>query len=91
MMLALQLTREMGLSIEQVDAITGPVMGRPKSATYRTADNRFCRKYEERIEDAHGVEIRHGIACRTGKGVWPDQASLSVPADAAGRGAGVNF
>ena len=38
MMLALKLTKEMGLSIEQVDAITGPVMGRPKSATYRTAD-----------------------------------------------------
>jgi 3-hydroxyacyl-CoA dehydrogenase len=38
MMLALKLTREMHLSIEQVDAITGPVMGRPKSATYRTAD-----------------------------------------------------
>jgi 3-hydroxyacyl-CoA dehydrogenase len=38
MMLALKLTDEMRLSVEQVDAITGPVMGRPKSATYRTAD-----------------------------------------------------
>ncbi len=38
MMLALKLTQEMRLSVEQVDAITGPVMGRPKSATYRTAD-----------------------------------------------------
>jgi len=38
MMLALELTEEMRLSVEQVDAITGPVMGRPKSATYRTAD-----------------------------------------------------
>jgi 3-hydroxyacyl-CoA dehydrogenase len=38
MMLALELTQEMRLSVEQVDAITGPVMGRPKSATYRTAD-----------------------------------------------------
>lgn len=38
MMLALELTRKMRLSVEQVDAITGPVMGRPKSATYRTAD-----------------------------------------------------
>ncbi|MGB5173803.1 MAG: 3-hydroxyacyl-CoA dehydrogenase NAD-binding domain-containing protein, partial [Thermoanaerobaculia bacterium] len=38
MMLALKLTEEMRLSVEQVDAITGPVMGRPKSATYRTAD-----------------------------------------------------
>lgn len=38
MMLALKLTQEMRLSVEQVDAITGPVMGRPKSATFRTAD-----------------------------------------------------
>ncbi len=38
MMLALELTREMRLTVEQVDAVTGPVMGRPKSATFRTAD-----------------------------------------------------
>ncbi|MFQ5528581.1 MAG: 3-hydroxyacyl-CoA dehydrogenase/enoyl-CoA hydratase family protein [Thermoanaerobaculia bacterium] len=38
MMLGLKLTRDMRLSVEEVDAITGPVMGRPKSATYRTAD-----------------------------------------------------
>jgi len=38
MMLALKLTNEMRLTVEQVDAITGPVMGRPKSATFRTAD-----------------------------------------------------
>lgn len=29
---------EMGMSVEQVDAITGPVMGRPKSASFRTLD-----------------------------------------------------
>ena len=38
MMLALDLTRKMHLSVEEVDAVTGPVMGRPKSAIYRTAD-----------------------------------------------------
>ncbi|MDH3746191.1 MAG: 3-hydroxyacyl-CoA dehydrogenase/enoyl-CoA hydratase family protein, partial [Acidobacteriota bacterium] len=38
MMLALELTAKMRLSVEEVDAVTGPVMGRPKSATYRTAD-----------------------------------------------------
>ena len=32
------LTQEMGLTIEEVDKLTGPVLGRPKSATYRTAD-----------------------------------------------------
>ena len=30
--------KEMGLSIEDVDKLTGPVIGRPKSATFRTAD-----------------------------------------------------
>ncbi|SFD14402.1 3-hydroxyacyl-CoA dehydrogenase [Chitinophaga sp. CF118] len=29
---------EMGLSIDEVDTLTGPVIGRPKSATFRTAD-----------------------------------------------------
>lgn len=38
MMLALKLTAGMKLSVEEVDVVTGPVMGRPKSATYRTAD-----------------------------------------------------
>lgn len=30
--------REMGLTIEEVDKLTGPVLGRPKSATFRTVD-----------------------------------------------------
>ncbi len=38
MMLTLQLAQERRLTVEQVDALTGPVMGRPKSATFRTAD-----------------------------------------------------
>ncbi len=38
MMLALDLTRRMNLSVEEVDKLTGPVIGHPKSATYRTAD-----------------------------------------------------
>ena len=29
---------EQGLTIEEVDALTGPLTGRPKSATFRTAD-----------------------------------------------------
>ncbi|MDA1337009.1 MAG: 3-hydroxyacyl-CoA dehydrogenase NAD-binding domain-containing protein [Bacteroidetes bacterium] len=29
---------EMGLSVEAVDKLTGPIMGRPKSATFRTCD-----------------------------------------------------
>ena len=30
--------QELGLNVDEVDALTGPVMGRPKSATFRTAD-----------------------------------------------------
>ncbi|HNR86346.1 MAG TPA: 3-hydroxyacyl-CoA dehydrogenase family protein, partial [Taishania sp.] len=30
--------KEAGLTVEQVDKLTGPVMGRPKSATFRTCD-----------------------------------------------------
>lgn len=29
---------EMGLTVEEVDKLTGPVLGRPKSATFRTVD-----------------------------------------------------
>lgn len=32
------LADKLGLSIDEVDALTGPVIGRPKSATFRTAD-----------------------------------------------------
>ena len=31
-------TARMGLGFDEVDALTGPLIGRPKSATYRTAD-----------------------------------------------------
>lgn len=37
-MSGLQIMREMGLSIEAVDTIAGPAMGRPKSAVFRTLD-----------------------------------------------------
>jgi len=32
------LIKDMGLTVEQVDKLTGPVLGRPKSATFRTCD-----------------------------------------------------
>lgn len=37
-MLTIKLMREMELSIEQVDELTGKAVGRPKTATFRTAD-----------------------------------------------------
>jgi 3-hydroxyacyl-CoA dehydrogenase len=37
--MSLLATKEkLGLSIDEVDALTGPIIGRPKSATFRTAD-----------------------------------------------------
>lgn len=35
---AIRAMQENGFTIEEVDAVTGPPMGRPKSATFRTAD-----------------------------------------------------
>ena len=32
------LVKELGLTVEEVDKLTGPVIGRPKSATFRTVD-----------------------------------------------------
>ncbi|HJS55870.1 MAG TPA: 3-hydroxyacyl-CoA dehydrogenase/enoyl-CoA hydratase family protein, partial [Chitinophagaceae bacterium] len=33
-----RLVDKLGLTIDEVDALTGPIIGRPKSATFRTAD-----------------------------------------------------
>ncbi|MBD0776653.1 enoyl-CoA hydratase/isomerase family protein [Maribacter sp. ANRC-HE7] len=32
------MVKEMGMTVEEVDKLTGPVIGRPKSATFRTVD-----------------------------------------------------
>ncbi len=37
-MVTMQVMRDMGLTVEEVDALTGPAMGRPKTATFRLAD-----------------------------------------------------
>ena len=38
MMAIMNAMEKLGLSVDEVDALTGPVIGRPKSATFRTAD-----------------------------------------------------
>src|ERR1700692_3252905 len=38
MLNALRLMNKLGMTIEEVDACTGPALGQPKSATFRTAD-----------------------------------------------------
>lgn len=38
MMSVLHLMEEMDLTIDEIESLTGPILGRPKSATFRTAD-----------------------------------------------------
>jgi 3-hydroxyacyl-CoA dehydrogenase len=38
MMSIMNVKEKLGLSIDEIDALTGPIIGRPKSATFRTAD-----------------------------------------------------
>ncbi len=38
MVATLQIAQEMGLTIEEVDGLTGPLLGRPKTATFKLAD-----------------------------------------------------
>ncbi|MEZ5012776.1 MAG: 3-hydroxyacyl-CoA dehydrogenase/enoyl-CoA hydratase family protein [Chitinophagales bacterium] len=37
-MAVMQVMRDLGLRIDEVDALTGPISGRPRSATFRTTD-----------------------------------------------------
>ncbi|MEQ1552795.1 MAG: 3-hydroxyacyl-CoA dehydrogenase/enoyl-CoA hydratase family protein [Ferruginibacter sp.] len=38
MMAIMNIMEKLGLSIDEIDTLTGPIIGRPKSATFRTAD-----------------------------------------------------
>ena len=38
MMATLHIMQDLGLNVDEVDALTGPVIGHPKSATFRTCD-----------------------------------------------------
>ena len=59
MMTAINLALEHGLKVEEVDKLTGLISGRPKSATFRTADvvgldilkNVSLTTYEKAIDD----------------------------------------
>ena len=50
MLLALRMLDEFKLTIDEVDALTGPVLGRAKSATFRTADLTGLDVLEKRID-----------------------------------------
>jgi len=58
MLATLQAMEKHGLSIDEVDAVTGPLLGRPKSATFRTLDLvgldtflHVCRNVRENVDD----------------------------------------
>ena len=59
MMTAIALSKEHGLTVEEVDKLMGPISGKPKSATFRTADlvgldtlkSVALTTYEKAIED----------------------------------------
>src|SRR5690606_32369299 len=44
-----------GLSVEEVDAVTGPAMGRPKSATFRTLDRKSTRLNSSHVKISYAV------------------------------------
>ncbi|MDP2335482.1 MAG: 3-hydroxyacyl-CoA dehydrogenase NAD-binding domain-containing protein [Bacteroidota bacterium] len=59
-----QATQRLDLSVEQVDKLTGPVIGRPKSATFRTIDIvgfdtviKVANNLFEALKDDESVEI----------------------------------
>lgn len=65
-MLILQTMAEMGLSVDAVDAIAGPAMGRPGSATFRTLDIVGLDTFHQVLLNAAAVTIdpdeRAGLA-----------------------------
>ena len=48
--------KEMGLTIDEVDKLTGPVLGRPKSATFRTCD---VVGLDTLVKVVGGLEAKH--------------------------------
>lgn len=58
MLVTLQAMEKHGLTVDEVDAVTGPLLGRPKSATFRTLDLvgldtflHVCRNVRENVSD----------------------------------------
>ena len=53
MMAIMHLKEKLSLSVDEIDALTGPIIGRPKSATFRTAD---VVGIDTLVKVANGVE-----------------------------------
>ncbi len=58
-------TRAFGLGFDVVDALTGPLIGRPKSATYRTADVVGLDTLAHVVEHDEGRPAGRSLACST--------------------------
>lgn len=68
LMVALRLAQELGLGPDEVDELTGPLIGRPKSATFRTLD-------------LVGIDVAAAVAdhCRADLADDPERDTFEVP------------
>ena len=68
LMVALRLAQELGLGPDEVDDLTGPLIGRPKSATFRTLD-------------LVGIDVATAVAdhCHADLADDPDRETFDVP------------
>ena len=68
LMVALRLAQELGLGPDEVDDLTGPLIGRPKSATFRTLD-------------IVGIDVATVVAdhCHADLADDPDRETFDVP------------
>jgi len=87
-MKSVDLMQQMGLSIEEVDKIAGPPMGRPKSAAFKTADLVGIDTFVHVAENCHDnlPEDEERDVFET-----PDFIQKLVDAGATGRKAGAGF
>jgi 3-hydroxyacyl-CoA dehydrogenase len=72
MMAIMNSMQKLGLNVDEIDALTGPVIGRPKSATFRTAD---VVGIDTLVKVAKGVADKKmgeksGLGEKTGQGFW---------------------
>jgi len=72
-MAVFKLMDEMGLTIEEIDTITGPITGKPKSATFRTGD---VVGLDTLVKVANGLE--QGLVNDTEKDIFKIPAYLET-------------
>ena len=75
-MAVFKLMDEMGLSIEEIDSLTGPITGKPKSATFRTSD---VVGLDTLVKVANGLEM--GLKDDKDKNIFKIPAYLQTMLD----------